>query len=403
MHIFQTILKTFFRLIVTPKNDIFNKHKKFIRNFLSYTLISVRSEVDLGTGSYLFDFTQFYFFKWISLILFLTILISIAFFTVAERKAIAAVQRRRGPNIVGYWGLLQAVADGVKLLFKEIVIPIKANRLLYIFAPYFMLFLAFTNWSTIPVDFLRDINFINSHISLLYTLAVSSLGVYGIIISGWASNSKYGFIGSLRSAAQMISYEVAFGLIFISIALLIGSFDLVEIVKIQQEVWFIIPFFPIAIIFFIAVLAETNRAPFDLPEAEAEIVAGYNIEYSSFTFAAFFLAEYGNMLLASTLIVILFFGGWLGPFSSYLPSGLYMSLKVCFFCFMIIFVRANFPRFRYDQLMDLGWNFMLPFLLIVWLNFQYIIFNILNLWDKICFYYPFIESSHTIVREVLFS
>jgi NADH-quinone oxidoreductase subunit H len=341
----------------------------------------------------------FYLYKWIIVLVFITALVSIAFFTLAERKVIAAVQRRRGPNVVGFWGLLQPVADGVKLLFKEVVMPARSNRVLYVFAPYFMLFLAFVNWATIPVDIFREMNLINSHVGLLYTLAVSSLSVYGIIISGWASNSKYAFIGSLRSAAQMVSYEIAIGLVYISLALSVGSFDLIDFVVAQENLWFAVPYFPLATIFFVSMLAETNRAPFDLPEAEAEIVAGYNIEYSSFNFAAFFLAEYGNMLMASTLMTLLFFGGWLMPFNILSP-GLWMSLKVCFFAFMIIFVRANFPRFRYDQLMDIGWSFMLPFLLVFWLSLQDIIFTVFGIWGKLSFNFEFSDIL-VLTKEVL--
>ena len=309
------------------------------------------------------------------------LLISIAYFTIAERKVMAAIQRRKGPNVVGFFGLLQPLADGFKLLIKEVLIPTKANAFIFILAPIIILTLSFVGWSLIPFGFAKETvlynqdkyvvlqyifntaNISNLKCGLLLLLAISSLNVYGIIIAGWASNSKYAFLGSLRSAAQMISYEVAIGLVILPVILLAGSLNLTEIVYIQSITgWFVLPLLPCAIIFFIAMLAETNRAPFDLPEAEAELVAGYNVEYSSIIFAMFFLGEYSNMLLMSTLITILFFGGWLPglAFLAFLPPALIFSIKISFFCFLFILVRAAFPRYRYDQLMDIGWKIFLP-------------------------------------------
>ncbi len=288
------------------------------------------------------------------------LLVGIAFFTVAERKVLASLQRRRGPNVVGLWGSLQAIADGLKLAVKEVVMPNRANKSLFVLAPILTFGLRVTSWAVIPVDLYSRVNFLVSDVSLLYLLAISSLGVYGIILSGWSSNSKYAFLGSLRSSAQMISYEIFLALIFLTILLLVNSLNLAEVVRAQTASWLMAPLLPLAVVFFISILAETNRAPFDLPEAEAEIVAGYNIEYSSMTFALFFLGEYGNMLVLSYMMALLFMGGWTSSLP-FIPGSFIIGAKACAVAFMIIFVRGNFPRYRYDQLMGIGWEAFLPF------------------------------------------
>lgn len=295
-----------------------------------------------------------------TLITIICALLSIAFFTIAERKLLASIQRRKGPNVTGFWGLLQAFADGLKLLLKEVVIPVKSNWVLFLAAPSFTLFIGLFVWVFIPFT---DTNYLtNFDYSLLLVYATSSLGVYGIIGAGWASNSKYAFLGGLRSAAQLISYEVSIALLLLPVAACANSFNLIEIVRQQgQSIWYCVPLFPVFIIFCISVLAETNRAPFDLPEAEAEIVAGYNVEYSSMTFAMFFLAEYSNMLWLSAITAILFLGGWLSPLPFLPDSSLWFILKTLLICFLIIKVRANYPRYRFDQLMNLGWKTFLPF------------------------------------------
>lgn len=286
------------------------------------------------------------------LIIILPILIAIAYLTLIERKVISAIQRRKGPNIVGFFGLLQPFADALKLMIKETILPSIANRFIFLIAPIITLTLSLMSWVIIPLTegiLISDIN-----LGILYIFAVSSLGVYGIIISGWSSNSRYAFLGALRSSAQMISYEVSIGLIIISILLCVGSINLTKIVFFQKYIWFLFALFPILILFFISALAETNRPPFDLPEAEAELVAGYFVEYSSMSFALFFIGEYGALLLMSTLIVILFFGGWL-PLNYIL-----LGIKICLIIFIFVWVRAAFPRYRYDQLMRLGWKVFLP-------------------------------------------
>jgi NADH-quinone oxidoreductase subunit H len=294
------------------------------------------------------------------LIILVPMLLSVAFLTVFERKVMAAMQKRKGPNVVGIFGLLQAFADALKLLVKEPVIPSPANKFLFIAAPIYILFLSLLGWAVIPFSYgvvLADIN-----VGLLYSLAVSSLGVYGIIVSGWASNSRYAFLGALRSAAQMISYEVSFGLILINVLLCVGSLNLSAIVLFQEKIWLIFPLIIPFGLFFISILAETNRAPFDLPEAEAELVSGYNVEYSSTGFAFFFIAEYNAMLLMSALSTILFLGGWnvLPVFSFEIGSVIAMALKMLSVLFLFIWVRATNPRYRYDQLMFLGWKVLLP-------------------------------------------
>lgn len=272
----------------------------------------------------------------------------------------ASIQRRKGPNVTGFWGTLQAIADGLKLIFKEVVIPVRANWILFLAAPSVTLLIGLLIWVLIPFS---DINYLtNFDFSLLFIYALSSIGVYGVIGAGWSSNSKYAFLGSLRSAAQLISYEVSIGLLLLPIAVCSNSFNLIEIVN-QQSIgtWFCLPLLPTCIVFFISLLAETNRAPFDLPEAEAELVAGFNVEYSAMTFALFFLAEYSNMLWLSVIMAICFFGGWLSPISLLPSSSFWLILKTMLVCFMIIKTRANYPRYRYDQLMNLGWKVFLPF------------------------------------------
>ena len=278
------------------------------------------------------------------------------------------MQMRRGPNVVGPFGLLQPFADALKMLLKETIVPTGASKLLFLLAPMLTFMLAMLAWAVIPVNdgwAIADIN-----VGILYLFAISSLGVYGIIIAGWASNSKYAFLGAMRSAAQMVSYEVSMGFVIVTVLLCVGSLNLNDIVKAQENLWFFIPLFPMFVIFFISTLAETNRAPFDLPEGESELVAGFFVEYSSMSFALFFLGEYANMILMASLTTILFLGGWYPPFGiepfTWIPGPIWFVLKVCFLLFVFIWVRATFPRYRYDQLMRLGWKVFLPFSLI-WL------------------------------------
>ncbi len=296
------------------------------------------------------------------------LLIGVAYLTYAERKVLAAMQLRKGPNVVGPFGLLQPFADALKLLMKETVVPSGANRMLFVLAPILTFTLSMLAWAVIPVNegwVVADIN-----VGILYLFAISSLGVYGIIIAGWASNSKYAFLGALRSAAQMVSYEVSMGFVIVTVLMCVGSLNLTDIVHAQKTVWFFIPLFPMFVIFFISTLAETNRAPFDLPEGESELVAGFFVEYSSMTFALFFLGEYASMILMSALTSILFLGGWLPPIATepftWIPGPVWFALKIALVLFVFIWVRATFPRFRYDQLMRLGWKVFLPFSL-VWL------------------------------------
>jgi NADH-quinone oxidoreductase subunit H len=294
-----------------------------------------------------------------TLALLIPLLLLVAYLTYAERKVLAAMQLRKGPNVVGAFGLLQPFADSIKMLMKETIIPSGSNRALFLLAPMLTFGLAMIAWAVIPLNagwVLADIN-----VGILYLFAISSLGVYGIIIAGWASNSKYAFMGAMRSAAQMVSYEVSIGFVLVSVLLCVGSLNLSDIVLAQRTVWFFIPLFPMFIIFFISALAETNRLPFDLPEGESEIVAGFFVEYSSLSFGLFFLGEYANMILMSALTSILFLGGWLGPFG-FLPQigPVWFLLKIFFCLFVFIWVRATFPRFRYDQLMRLGWKVFLP-------------------------------------------
>lgn len=356
----------------------------------------------------------------LALIKIIFLLIAIAYFTLAERKIMGAIHRRRGPNVEGFWGVLQPIFDGVKLIFKELIVPTSANKRIFLLAPFIILVISLSSWTLIPfylyeplqsssisstvrglsselimstitesllkfstlsglphatllnisdwglVDYWLNVEAVSSSAyGILILLAASSLNVYSIIIAGWASSSKYAFLGALRSASQMVSYEVAFSVIVLSLVILIGSFDLTALVWIQlKTVWFVWPLLPIFIIFFISALAETNRAPFDLPEAEAELVAGYNVEYSAIIFAMFFLAEYCNMILMSTFAALAFFGGWSLPVVEVttmpLLAAFSLALKSIFFCVLFIIVRASFPRYRYDQLMDLGWKVLMP-------------------------------------------
>ncbi len=294
-----------------------------------------------------------------TLALLVPLLIMVAYLTYAERKVLAAIQIRKGPNVVGPFGLLQPFADALKMLMKETIIPSGSNRLLFLLAPMITFSLAMIAWAVIPIS--DGWVIANINVGILYLFAISSLGVYGIIIAGWASNSKYAFLGAMRSAAQMVSYEVSMGFVIVSVLLCAGSLNLSRIVLAQQTVWFCIPLFPMFIVFFVSALAETNRSPFDLPEGESEIVAGFFVEYSSLSFGLFFLGEYANMILMSGLTSILFLGGWLGPFGLWPALGpLWFILKICFCLFVFIWVRGTFPRYRYDQLMRLGWKVFLP-------------------------------------------
>ncbi|MFT8674524.1 MAG: NADH-quinone oxidoreductase subunit NuoH [Acetobacter sp.] len=294
------------------------------------------------------------------------LLIGVAYLTLMERKVMAAMQRRRGPNVNGPFGLLQAFADAIKMIVKETVIPSGANRVLFLFAPFLTFSLAMVAWAVIPTG--NGLAVANINVGILYLLAISSLGVYGILIAGWASNSKYAFLGGLRAAAQMVSYEVSIGLVIVSVLLAVGSLNLNDIVLAQRHVWFCLPMFPMFIVFVISALAETNRAPFDLPEGESELVAGFFVEYSSLAFGLFFLGEYANMILMSSMISILFLGGWLPPLGiaplTWVPGPLWLIFKILFCLFVFIWVRATFPRYRYDQLMRLGWKVFLPFSLL---------------------------------------
>jgi NADH-quinone oxidoreductase subunit H len=293
------------------------------------------------------------------------LLIGVAYLTYVERKVLAAMQLRRGPNVVGPFGLFQPFADALKMIFKETVIPTGANRVLFLLAPLLTFTLAMIAWAVVPMNdgwAIADIN-----VGVLYLFAISSLGVYGIVIAGWASNSRYAFLGAMRSAAQMVSYEVSIGFVMVSVLLCVGSLNLNDIVKAQQHLWFCIPLLPMFVVFFISALAETNRAPFDIPEGESEIVAGFFVEYSSMAFGLFFLGEYANMFLMSATTSILFLGGWWGPFGLWPALGpIWLILKICVCLFVFLWVRATFPRYRYDQLMRLGWKVFLPFSLL-WL------------------------------------
>jgi len=300
------------------------------------------------------------------------LLISVAYFTIAERKIMGSIHRRKGPNVIGFLGLLQPLADGLKLFVKETIFPSNSNILIFLLAPILTFVLSLIGWSVIP--FSKNIVISDINIGILYLFAISSLSVYGIIMAGWSSNSKYPFLGALRSAAQMISYEVSIGFIIVNISLCSGSFNLSNIVVSQQGIWYIVPLFPMFILFYISMLAETNRHPFDLPEAEAELVSGYNVEYSAMTFALFFLGEYANMLLMSAFSSILFLGGWLPllntfPFN-YIPGSVWFSFKIIIGVIFFIVTRAALPRYRYDQLMNIGWKSFLP------LSLGYLVFTV---------------------------
>ena len=291
------------------------------------------------------------------------VLVSVALIVWVDRRIWGAVQKRKGPNVVGPFGLLQTVADALKYILKEIIIPASSNKVIFVLAPIVTMTLALVAWAVIPFD--NDLVLADINVGILYLFAVSSLGVYGIIMGGWASNSKYPFLGAIRSAAQMVSYEVSIGIIIINVLLCVGSLNLKDIVNAQQNLWFIVPLFPMFVVFFISALAETNRPPFDLPEAEAELVSGYQTEYSGMMYAMFWLGEYANILLMCAMGAILFLGGWLPlldilPFNL-LPGPLWMILKILFLFFLFALVKAIVPRYRYDQLMRLGWKILLPF------------------------------------------
>ena len=300
------------------------------------------------------------------------LLISVAYFTIAERKLMGSIQRRRGPNVIGFVGLLQPLADGLKLFVKETILPSNSNIYVFLLAPVLTFVLSLIGWAVIPLS--ETIVISDMNLGVLYLFAISSLSVYGIVMAGWSSNSKYPFLGSLRSAAQMISYEVSIGFIIVNICVCAGSFNLSSIVLSQEKVWYIIPLFPMFILFYISMLAETNRHPFDLPEAEAELVSGYNVEYSAMTFALFFLGEYANMLLMSAFSSILFLGGWLPIFNIFiltmLPWSFWLSLKIILGVVFFILTRAALPRYRYDQLMHIGWKSFLP------LSLGYLLFTV---------------------------
>jgi len=305
------------------------------------------------------------------LVIIIPLLISVAYFTLAERKIMGSIQRRKGPNVVGYLGLLQPLADGLKLFVKETILPSSSNLTIFILAPLFSFFLSLIGWAVIP--FSEKAVLVDLNIGIIYIFAISSLSVFGIIMAGWSSNSKYSFLGALRSSAQIISYEVSIGFVIANVALCSGSFNLSEIVLAQNYIWYFVPLFPMFIIFLVSMLAETNRHPFDLPEAEAELVSGYNVEYSAMTFALFFLAEYANMLLMSAFVSILFLGGWLPLINIFpfilIPGVFWFGMKISLGVFFFILMRAILPRFRYDQLMYIGWKCFLP------LSLGYLIFS----------------------------
>jgi NADH-quinone oxidoreductase subunit H len=292
------------------------------------------------------------------LMLIIPLLIAVAFFTVAERKIMGIIQRRRGPNVIGYAGLLQALADGLKLFVKETILPSNSNLIIFLFAPILCFLLSLVGWAVIP--FSNQVVISDINLGVLYLFSISSLNVYSILLAGWSSNSKYAYLGALRSTAQMISYEISLGFTTLSAVICAGSLNLSTIVNTQQKIWFIVPLLPMFMIFYISMLAETNRHPFDLPEAESELVSGYNVEYSAMTFALFFLGEYANMLLMSAIASLLFLGGWLSPFFGILSGSFWFVLKILIGCVFFILTRATLPRYRYDQLMQIGWKCFLP-------------------------------------------
>lgn len=307
--------------------------------------------------------------------LFVFILIAVAYFTHAERKILGATQRRRGPNVIGVYGLLQPLSDGLKLMTKEPVLPSSSDKIIFIIAPILTFLTSLISWVVIPFSknsFLTEI-----HLSSLYLLACSALGIYGILASGWSSNSKYAFLGAMRSAAQMVSYELPIGLVLGCLVLITGSFNFNQIIFFQEKTfWFIFMFPLLFLIFFICIVAETNRHPFDLPEAEAELVSGYNVEYAAMSFALFSLGEYGNILLMSSFTIILFFGGWLPLFNvfSFLPNPFWFGVKIIIFVIVFVLLRAGLPRYRYDQLMEIGWKVLLPLVL----GFLVFIYNVVS-------------------------
>lgn len=327
-----------------------------IKNIIIYGIFNIYTII-INILYLLYDFFILRF-----LPLLVPLLIAIAYFTLIERQVMAVVHRRQGPHIVGFYGLLQPIVDGVKLLLKETILPKSANLIIFIFAPIFTFGLALASWAVIPLG--EGAFIAHTNISILYIFAISSLSVHSVIMAGWSSNSKYAFLGALRSAAQMISYEVSLGVTILSVIFLAGSLDLSEIIESQKNTWFILPLFPVFLIFFICTLAETNRHPFDLPEAEAELVSGYNVEYSAMGFALFFLAEYSNIILMCCLTTIFFLGGWfpiinIFPFNI-IPDTIWFGIKTLFSIIAFIVIRATLPRFRYDQLMRLGWKVFLP-------------------------------------------
>ena len=328
-------------------------NKEFLNNYIILELLEKENNFN-----YLISFILHYVLS--SLFLIIGLLIAVAYFTLLERKAMASMQRRKGPNVVGFWGLLQPLADGLKLLAKEIIVPRRASIKIFIGSPLYTFLMSLMGWCVIPWS--SDVVFADPKLSALYVFAVSSLGVYGVLLAGWSSNSKYAFLGGLRSAAQMISYEVSLGFIMVIVALFSGTYNLREIVFKQDTVWYCFPLFPLVIIFFVSMLAETNRAPFDLPEAEAELVSGYNTEYSSIIFAMFFLGEYSSMLLMAAIMVIFFFGGWLPPVILHfeIVESFWFFIKITFIAFSYVWVRATLPRYRYNQLMSIGWKIFLP-------------------------------------------
>jgi NADH-quinone oxidoreductase subunit H len=309
-----------------------------------------------------------------TIVIVIFLLIAVAYITLLERKVLAVIQRRQGPNVIGTFGLLQPLADGFKLLMKETISPSNSNKFLFLLAPILSFLVSLLGWSVIP--FAKKAVYADINLGILYILSVSSLGVYGIIISGWSSNSKYAFLGALRSSAQMISYELPMSFAVLSVIVCADSLNLNEIIYSQRHIWYVVPLFIPFVIFFIAGLAETNRHPFDLPEAESELVSGYNVEYSAMGFALFSLAEYSNILMMCTLNSILFFGGWMAPFKflNFIPGSFWLGLKITIFAIVFIYIRAILPRYRYDQLMYLGWKVLLP----VALAYLIFIFSILK-------------------------
>lgn len=368
---FKFFFKERFRFFIGlpfKKDNSFVVNSFFLLFFDKYAAYSFC----LTIRNFLDDLVKYFFIHFsevlVVLILFIGLLITVAFYTLLERKFMASTQRRKGPNVTGFFGILQPIADGVKLILKEPIAPWRSDRFIFYIAPIFTFLIAFSAWAFIP--FSQDSVAVDLNYTLLFLLAFSSLGTYGIVFAGWASNSKYAFLGGIRSIAQIISYEMPIGFTFLSVALLANSFNLIDIVLAQENLWFFIPLWPLVLVFGISALAETNRTPFDLPEAEAEIVAGYNVEYSGILFAFFFLGEYANMLFVSSIMVLLFFGGWLPVFSLFfIPAPLWMVLKIMFFAILIVLVRAAVPRIRYNTLMHLCWKIFLP------ISFSFVVLN----------------------------